>query len=256
MLEDYKFLEAYLVMSQKKSRQQKKPKSEIKLAEERFQSCVVKRNNFNDEARSLRDERNALHDQRGKIMEEIMKHREEMKSNTSAKAKHQKVRNTAQEKAKQLISIKQQKRGNKKGGKSLTDTVQALHSEILNLERRRETTEMPISKEREVMEKLGILRRSLGEQESELATQEHLNLEVSELDAEIDSEFSKANDEHSEVILLAKLNKKIYKKVSNLMKEASHLSTEADKKHKEFVNVRKKADNQHSKAMELSLIHI
>ena len=96
------------------------------------------------------------------------------------------------EKAKQLISIKQQKRGNKKGGKSLTDTVQALHSEILNLERRRETTEMPISKEREVMEKLGILRRSLGEQESELATQEHLNLEVSELDAEIDSEFSKA----------------------------------------------------------------
>ena len=42
-------------------------------------------------------------------MEEIMKHREEMKSNTSAKAKHQKVRNTAQEKAKQLISIKQQK---------------------------------------------------------------------------------------------------------------------------------------------------
>ena len=161
MLEVYKFLEAYLVMSQKKSRQQKKPKSEIKLAEERFQSCVVKRNNFNDEARSLRDERNALHDQRGKIMEEIMKHREEMKSNTSAKAKHQKVRNTAQEKAKQLISIKQQKRGNKKGGKSLTDTVQALHSEILNLERRRETTEMPISKEREVMEKLGILRLSL-----------------------------------------------------------------------------------------------
>ena len=78
-------------MSQKKSRQQKKPKSEIKLAEERFQSCVVKRNNFNDEARALRDERNALHDQRGKIMEEIMKHRDEMKSNTSSKAEHQKI---------------------------------------------------------------------------------------------------------------------------------------------------------------------
>ena len=101
------------------------------------------------------------------------------------------------------------------------------------------------------MEKLGILMRSLGEQERELATQEHLNLEVSELDSEIDSEFSIANDEHNAVIVLAKLNKKIYKKVSNLMKEASHLSTEADKKHKEFVNIRKKADNQHSKAMEM-----
>ena len=238
-------------MSQKKSRQQQKPKSEIKLAEERFQSCIVKRNNFNDEARTIRDERNALHDQRGKIMEGIMKHRDEMKSNTSTKAAHQKVRNTAQEKAKQLISIKQQKRGNKKGGKSLTDTVQALHSEILNLERRRETTEMPIAKEREVMEKLSILRRSLGDQETDLATQEHLNLEVSELDTEIDSEFSKANEEHDSVIKLAKLNKKTYKKVSNLMKEASHLSTEADKKHKEFIAIRKRADNQHAKAMEM-----
>ena len=50
---------------------------------------------------------------------------------------------------------------------------------------------------------------------------------------------------------LAKLNKKLYKKVSALMKEASHLSTAADKKHKEFVDIRKKADNQHSKAMEM-----
>jgi len=238
-------------MSQKKSRQQQKPKSEIKLAEERFQNCIVKRNNLNDEARIIRDERNALHDQRGKIMEKIMKHREEMKSNTSNKANYQKVRNKAQEKAKQLISIKQQKRENKKGGKSLKDTVQALHSEILNLERRRETTEMSIAKEREIMEKLGILRRSLVDQESALTTQEHLNLEVSELDSEIDSEFTKANEQHEMVINLAKLNKKLYKKVSNLMKEASHLSTEADKKHKEFVIIRKRADSQHSKAMEM-----
>ena len=42
-----------------------------------------------------------------------------------------------------------------------------------------------------------------------------------------------------------------HKKVTNLMKEASHLSTEADKKHKEFVEYRKKADNQHAKAMEM-----
>ncbi len=35
------------------------------------------------------------------------------------------------------------------------------------------------------------------------------------------------------------------------MKEASHLSTEADKKHKEFVECRKKADSQHAKAMEM-----
>jgi len=238
-------------MSQKKNRAQKKPKSEIKLAEERFQSCVTKRNSFNDEARTLRDERNSLHDQRNKVMEEIMKHRDEMKSNTETKSKHQSVRNDAQEKARRLIELKQQKRKGKKGAKTLKDTVQALHSEILNLERRRETTEMPISKEREIMEKLSILRRSLTDQEETLSNEEDLHAEVSEIDTNIDSEFSKADEEHAEVVKLAKLNKKLYKKVSNLMKEASHLSTEADKKHKEFVEVRKKADNQHTKAMEM-----
>ena len=59
-------------MSQKKNRIQKKPKSEIKLAEERFQSCVTKRNAYKDEDRSFRDERNAQRDQRNKDMKEIM----------------------------------------------------------------------------------------------------------------------------------------------------------------------------------------
>ena len=155
-------------MSQKKNRTQKKPKSEIKLAEERFQNCITKRNSLNDEARAIRDERNSLHDQRNKVMEEIMKYRDEMKSNTTTKTKHQDARNSAQEKAKKLIELKQQKRKGKKGEKSLKDTVQALHSEILNLEKRRETTEMPIAKERELMDKLAILRRSLDDQELSL----------------------------------------------------------------------------------------
>ena len=238
-------------MSQKKNRTQKKPKSEIKLAEERFQNCIVKRNSLNDDARALRDERNSLHDQRNKVMEEIMTYRDEMKTNTTAKTKHQNARNNSQDKAKKLIELKQQKRKGKKGEKSLKDTVQALHSEILNLEKRRETTEMPIAKERELMDRLAILRRSLEDQEESLLTQEHLTAEVSELDKDIDAEFSKADEEHKEVVNLARLNKKLYKKVSNLMKEASHLSTEADKKHKEFVECRKKADNHHAKAMEM-----
>ena len=93
-------------MSQKKNRTQRKPKSEIKLAEERFQNCIVKRNSLNDEARTVRDERNALHDQRNKVMEEIMKYRDEMKSNTTSKSKHQNARNSAQEKAKKFRKSK------------------------------------------------------------------------------------------------------------------------------------------------------
>ena len=112
-------------------------------------------------------------------------------------SKHQNDRNSAQEKSKKLIELKKQNRKGKKGGKSLKDTVQALHSEILNLEKRRETTEMPIAKERELMDKLAILRRSLDDQEEVLLTQEHLTAEVSELDKDIDAEFSKADEQHN-----------------------------------------------------------
>ena len=65
-------------MSQKKNRQQRKPKSEVKLAEERLQNCIDKRNTFNEEARTIRDERNSLHDQRNKVMKEVLKYRKKM----------------------------------------------------------------------------------------------------------------------------------------------------------------------------------
>ena len=238
-------------MAQKKSNRPKKPKSEIKLAEERFQRSIDRRNEFNNEARVVRDERNSLHNQRNKVMEKIMGYRDDMKLNTNSKNKHQNTRNNLQENAKKLIELKQQKRKGKKVGKSLRDTVQALHSEIFNLERRRETTEIPLSKENEIIEKLTILRRSLKDEEVNLEQQEYLHAEVSELDTQIDEDFSKADEEHKSVVKLARLNKKLYKKVSELMKEASHLSTEADKRHKEFVTIRKKADAQHNKAMEM-----
>ena len=238
-------------MAQKKSNRPKKPKSEIKLAEERFQRSIDRRNEFNNEARVVRDERNSLHNQRNKVMEKIMGYRDDMKLNTNSKNKHQNIRNNLQENAKKLIELKQQKRKGKKVGKSLRDTVQALHSEIFNLERRRETTEIPLSKENEIIEKLTILRRSLKGEEVNLEQQEYLHAEVSELDTQIDEDFSKADEEHKSVVKLARLNKKLYKKVSELMKEASHLSTEADKRHKEFVTIRKKADAQHNKAMEM-----
>jgi phosphate starvation-inducible protein PhoH len=47
------------------------------------------------------------------------------------------------------------------------------------------------------------------------------------------------------------LNKELYKKNKELMKEATHLSIEANKKHEEFIVIRKRADGQHAKAMEM-----
>ena len=148
-------------MSQKKNRQQRKPKSEVKLAEERFQNCIEKRNSLNEESRTIRDERNSLHDQRNKVMKEVLKYRKKMEVNKKTKTKHIKSRDSAMSKVKQLNELKQKKRKGRKGAKSVKDTVEAIISEILATENRLETTEMTIAKEREVLERLSILRRSL-----------------------------------------------------------------------------------------------
>ena len=238
-------------MSQKKNRIQKKPKSEIKLAEERFQNCIEKRNSFNEEARTIRDERNSLHDQRNKVMKEVLKHRKRMESNKKTKETHIKSRDDAMSKVKELNELRHQKRKGRKGSKSVKNTVQAIISEILATENRLETTEMSIAKEREVLEKLSILRRSLTDQQKTLTTHEHLHSEVKELDTEIGKELTTSNEEHESAVKLARLNKELYKKNKELMKEATHLSSEANKKHEEFILIRKKADYQHQKAMEM-----
>ena len=86
------------------------PKSEIRLAEERFQNCIQKRNAFNEESRTIRDERDSLHNQRNKVMKEVLKYRKKMEVNKKTKVKHMKSRDAATAKVKEFNELKQQKR--------------------------------------------------------------------------------------------------------------------------------------------------
>ena len=237
-------------MAQRK-KGQRKPKTEIQRSEEQFQRFVARRNEFNDASRMVRDERNALHEQRHKVMEQILALRDEMKSNSRAKGQSMQTRDLLRKQAHKFIAAKKAKRKSGQGSGGLRDTVQALMSEIMASERRLETTEMSIARERDLLDRISILRRSLSEQQVSLEEQEHLHAEVSELDESIDTRFSEADQHHQEVVRLAKLNSKLYDKMTEMMQEASHLSGEADKKHQDFVEIRQRADHQHQRAMEM-----
>ena len=237
-------------MAQRK-KGQRKPKTEIQRSEEQFQRFVARRNEFNNESRMLRDERDALHEQRHKVMVQILALREEMKSNSRAKGQSMQARDQLRKQAHKLIAAKKAKGKSGRGSGGLLDTVQALMSEIMASERRLETTEMSIARERALLERISILRRSLSEQQVSLEEQEHLHAEVSELDESIDTRFSEADQHHQEVVRLAKLNSKLYDKMTEMMQEASHLSGEADKKHQVFVEIHQRADHQHQRAMEM-----
>ena len=233
----------------------KKPsteKSETQKAELRFQGFIEKRDGYNEKGRQARDERDTLNKQRSKMTTDILKLRDQMRENVNQKKKFIQIKTKAQDKAKQLIALKQARNKDKNSEKtSPRDTVQHLMNEIITLEHRLETTEMKISKERLMVEKISILRRSLGAAQVTLTQEETLYAEISEIDEKIDSEFKLADKNHKEVIKLAKENQKLYASMKDLITEATHLSTEADKKHQEFLKIRQKADHQHKRAVEM-----
>tara|TARA_B100000029_G_scaffold484776_1_gene537369 strand:- start:1014 stop:1898 length:885 start_codon:yes stop_codon:yes gene_type:complete len=229
-----------------------KEKSETQKAELKFQGFITKRDEYNEKGRQARDERDSLNKQRSKMTADILKLRDQMRENVSQKKKFIQKKTASQDKAKQLIALKQSRNKDKSNEKtSPRDTVQHLMNEIINLENRLETTEMEISKERVLVEKISILRRSLGEAQITLTKEETLYAEISEIDEKIDAEFKQADKHHKEIIKLAKENQKLYNSMKDLITEATHLSTEADKKHHEFLKIRQKADHQHKRAVEM-----
>lgn len=230
-------------------KQQSKP-SERERAEERYQDFVEKRNGYNETARQARHERDALHDQRSTLMQDVIALRDAMRENTRLKRKHQQARNASRKRALKLIEVKKKKF--QKGRRtSPRETVDELMRQIVRADDRLETTEMSLADERNIIDKLRILRRSLAEQQAELERDELQSAEVEELDREIDAKFAEAEERHRHVVELAQANQQLYDKVTTLMDEATHLTGEADRKHKEFLAAREKADHHHERAMEM-----
>jgi len=238
------------MMQGRGQRKQRQKPSERDRAEERYQGFVEKRNEHNEAARQARHERDALHDQRSTLMQDVITLRDQMRENTRLKREHQRARNASRKRALKLIEVKKKKRKKEARG-SPRETVDELMRQIVRADDRLETTEMSLADERNLMDKLKILRRSLKEQQAELEREEIKSAEVEELDREIDAKFAEAEERHRHVVELAQANQQLYDKVTALMDEATHLTGEADRKHKEFIGAREKADHHHERAMEM-----
>ena len=116
-----------------------KEKSETQKAELKFQGFITKRDEYNEKGRQARDERDSLNKQRSKMTTDILKLRDQMRENVTQKKKFIQKKTTSQDKAKQLIALKQSRNKDKSNEKtSPRDTVQHLMNEIINLENRLE----------------------------------------------------------------------------------------------------------------------
>lgn len=225
-------------------------RQEMDDAEKKFQSHIMKRNEFNDKARQSREERDALQQRRKQIMDEVAALRDEKNAALEKLREHKEQRDRLHGMARKVIDMKKEKRGDGRGS-SVSDELFSLKAQLEKMEYDQQTRPLSLDDERKMLDELRIGTQRLRALQDEYSQIVGKRDEVKSLDGEIDSLFKQADDEHQLVVQYYTKVKEYQDKVDEIYREVSHLIAEADKKHAGFIEYRRKADECHQKAMEM-----
>jgi uncharacterized coiled-coil DUF342 family protein len=218
-------------------------------AEQRFRKILDRRNALNDEARQAREARDSINMERQRIYNEcqaLMNQRGDLQTAIRA---HKQARGEAQGRAKQLIGLKQEKRKGSTAG--LGVKVRELESAIKALEFKQQTVPMSGPKELELLDEIKVKMRELDEARKVKAGQDLVFGEIKDIDGAINEAFGKADAEHAKVVELSNAWQELTSKLEPALATMGNLKAEADKRHHEFLELRKRADEEHAKAMAL-----
>jgi len=227
----------------------KKVSTELDKAEIKLRSLYEQRDNANAEAQAVRQERDLLNLKRKDLVEEMHKVGDARVGAVRTLRQHRDRRNSFHQEARELIELKRKARGNLKRG--IGTDLSRLRREIDDMDWKQVTTVLTLAKENELIAELRLAMKEFRTLEKEKGAQERVFKEVKDIDAAIDDLMKKADAEHAQVVLLANRAQEDHDKVTELVREISVLIAEGDKKHKEFIEAREKADAYHEKAMEM-----
>jgi uncharacterized coiled-coil DUF342 family protein len=218
-------------------------------AEQRFRKLLDRRNALNDEARQAREARDAINGERRRIYTEVEAMMQQRQSIAGEIKTHKQARNEAQNRARQLIAIKQEKRKGAVGG--ALAKVRELDAAIKALEFKQQTVPMSGPKELELLDEIKGKVKELEESRKVADAQKLILGDIQDLDAAITEAFAKADAAHAEVVRLSNAWQELTNKLEPAFQELGHLKSEADKRHQQFLDLRKRADEEHAKAGEL-----
>jgi len=221
----------------------------LQNAEERYQNFVTKRTEFNTQAAALREERDELNSRKKEQFDVLRQLKEERQKLIAQLMEHRERRNVLQQRARQLISHKQERAKGLSRKGELTATE--LRKKAKDLDLHQQTTNLSLEDERSLLERLKRLHGELKVLELEEASQTELVKEINSLNSSIDELFKNADSEHQQVVDYSNKLDVLRAKEKETYFGISHIGSEADKKHKEFLETRKKADHNHERAMEL-----
>lgn len=222
---------------------------DMRNLQDKFNSLLDQRNAFNDLARKAADERNQLNEQRRTRSAVIEEHKTKRDAANEEMRKHKELRNAYQDQAKALIAEKKGKAG--AVSHSLPMQVRKLRNDLQAKVELQQTTTLTIAKERVLVEEISELWKQLKVKEAELKQQSAVKVDLSEADQSIDALFAKADEEHEQVTKFMKEAQAHHEAFIAAVKETRVLVAEANKKHDEFVACKTKADECHTKAMEM-----
>ncbi len=222
---------------------------DIRNMQDKFNHLLDQRNQFNDLARKAADDRNLLNNQRREKAGAIDEHKQQRDAANEVSRTHKELRNAYQDQAKALIAAKKGKTGGIE--RSLPLLVRKLRNDLQAAIEQQQTTQLTVAKERVLVEKIGEMWRELKGKEQELGKQKVVAAEVSDTDAGINELFAKADEEHEKVVAAMKVAQEHHEKFIAAVRETRVLVNEANKKHEEFVACKVRADDYHTKAMEL-----
>lgn len=218
-------------------------------AEQRFRKLVDRRNALNDEARQTREARDAINAERRRIYDEVQGWMDQRKGVADQIKVHKAARNEQQDRARKLLALKQEKRKGAVGGAG--QKLRELETAIKALEFKQQTVPMSGPKELELLDEIRAKMKEVEEVRKVKATQDLLFGEVKDLDAAISDAFGKADAEHAKVVELSNQWQDLTSKLEPAFTNLGVLKNDADKKHQDFIDLRKRADEEHNKATAL-----
>lgn len=218
-------------------------------AEQKFRKLVERRNALNDEARQAREARDAINAERQRIYGEVQGWMDQRKAVADQIKVHKANRNEQQDRARKLLALKQEKRKGAVGGAG--QKLRELETAVKALEFKQQTVPMSGPKELELLDEIRAKVKEIEEIRKVKAAQDSLFGEVKDLDAAINDAFGKADAEHAKVVELSNQWQDLTNKLEPAFQNLGVLKAEADKRHQGFLDLRKRADEEHQKASAL-----
>ncbi|HDP97365.1 MAG TPA: hypothetical protein ENN25_06725 [Euryarchaeota archaeon] len=226
----------------------KKKIDQLKSAEEKYQTLIQKRDELNEQANSVRSERNDLNDRKKEFITDLKELREDRRDLSKKIGELKSRRNEFQSKAKSMIETK--KKIGSDLGKNPASDLGAKKKEANRLEMEQQTVPLPIEKEAELIKKIRNLYEQINQLEDIVTDQEKVKLSIGEIDKAIDEAFRIADSEHKKMMLLVEDRKFLDDKIAGIVNEIGVVGANANKKHEEYLEIRKSADHFHNRAQE------